>query len=478
MCKSFAGEFRKTYEKPALPEEIASRFHVTERLGFNDFGETFLLSEKDSGDLFVLKKCRKSELAAVNEAELLGGLRHKGLPNYEKVIEDENELFVSRRYINGITLDEYMERETVKDTALIVNTMISLCDILAFLHSQPASIIHRDIKPSNIIICPEENAVTLIDFGISRKFSADSKTDTVYFGTQDFAPPEQYGFAQTDCRSDIFSLGVVLRYWLTGTADRNAEISDKALARITAKCTALAPEARFQSAAALRKSLSNYKHRTPRRVSAAVASVLAVCLLVTAVFFALSENTAPPRQYIEFVRNSYGQWENTVILEIRLNEKHDLSDYQYLLADVKFTGEDSLRALEHLWLVVYNDNEPNGKNLRLTAFGYAEGNRHRFVPDEIKNRAEDEVFTVWFPIHSAYAFDSFPEDCDLTAINTLRYQAIYSTPTVPPDAVFTFANLRACDNRDGTNAVLIPIIGEEIRYDGLAEITEMSDSEK
>jgi serine/threonine protein kinase len=332
MSKSFAGDFRKTFEDPALPEKITARFHITERLGFNAFGETFLLSEKDSGDLFVLKKCRKSD-TAVNEAELLRGLEHKGLPNYEKVIESEDEIFISRRYIKGVTLIDCLNEEDMS-VPLIVNVVTELCDILTFLHSQPAPIIHRDIKPSNIILNTEDNTVSLIDFGISRKYSADSKSDTVYFGTQDFAPPEQYGFAQTDNRSDIYSLGIVLRFLLTGTTDRNAQISDKNLARIAAKCTALAPEMRYQSAAALKKALHNYKNRTRRRIKAGIAAVFAACLVfvigINAVGRETSESGTPTPE--------------------QLNETPPVSELPYITGDtvdIQLIARDSVTWADH-----------------------------------------------------------------------------------------------------------------------------------
>ncbi len=78
--------------------------------------------------------------------------------------------------------------------------------------------IHRDIKPQNIIM-DKTGRIKLIDFGISRVFQESAKNDTVYFGTKEFSPPEQYGFSQTDNRSDIFSFGVVLCWLLTGEAN-------------------------------------------------------------------------------------------------------------------------------------------------------------------------------------------------------------------------------------------------------------------
>lgn len=87
----------------------------------------------------------------------------------------------------------------------------------------------------------------LIDFGISRKYNSASGRDTTMFATQEFAPPEQFGFAQTDTRSDIYSLGAVFRYILTGMTRRDAPVRNKVLGFIVQKCTALDPKDRFQS---------------------------------------------------------------------------------------------------------------------------------------------------------------------------------------------------------------------------------------
>ena len=103
--------------------------------------------------------------------------------------------------------------------------MIRLCaklaEILIYLHSRTPPVIHRDIKPENVIITEEKEPV-LIDFDIARTFKTAEETDTVFFGTKGYAPPEQYGFAQTDCRSDIYAFGVLLRFLLTTVYGKTA----------------------------------------------------------------------------------------------------------------------------------------------------------------------------------------------------------------------------------------------------------------
>ena len=83
-----------------------------------------------------------------------------------------------------------------------------MCDGLKELHEQ--KIIHRDIKPSNMIL-QADGRIRLIDFDAARIFKDNKATDTELLGTKDYAPPEQYGFGQTDPRSDIYSLGVTIK---------------------------------------------------------------------------------------------------------------------------------------------------------------------------------------------------------------------------------------------------------------------------
>ncbi|MCL2639029.1 MAG: protein kinase [Oscillospiraceae bacterium] len=287
MNKSYTEDFLNTpseafsFEEHALPKEIAARFNMVELIGHNEFGETIVMSEKDTKNLYVLKSHRNIKNPAQSEGVLLQGLEYEGIPSFESL---DDERYSIRKYIEGLPLNEYLKK--YKDEQNSIDIIIKLCDILIFLHSRSEPIIHRDIKPSNIIINPKNNQVTLIDFGISRKYSADSEADTTHFGTQKFAPPEQYGFAQTDCRSDIYSVGVLLRYLLTGKAERNLEIEDKALAKIVTKCTALAPEMRYQSAAAVKKALNNYKNRTKRQIVTSVACILSVVLIFATGIFA------------------------------------------------------------------------------------------------------------------------------------------------------------------------------------------------
>ena len=166
---------------------------------------------------------------------------------------------------------------------------LGLCAVLRRLHSQDPPVIHRDIKPQNVVLT-DTGEVFLIDFGISRRYDSAAGEDTVFAGTRGFAAPEQYGFAQTDCRSDIFSLGVLLCWLMTGQTQLG-EASAGGLERCIRRCTAFDPKDRYQSvdavAAALRAGdrrpwRGDRKRRWGRSILTAAVALLAAALLALA----------------------------------------------------------------------------------------------------------------------------------------------------------------------------------------------------
>jgi len=276
MNNSLTSMVLENFEEPDLPQKIFGRFNLLELLARNELGETFLLSEKIGGKRYVLKSFRYSNDDS-SESELLNGLVHRGLPRFEQKIVYGQISFSLREYVDGVSLEEYVTERGVLDEATAIDVLVELCDIVGVLHSQPIPIIHRDIKPSNVIINPESKHVTLIDFGISRKYNANSSNDTTVFATQEFAPPEQFGFAQTDTRTDVYSLGILLRYLLTG-GTKNTVTIPSGWGKITKKCTELAPNSRYQNADALKKALIWHKMRTMKKMLRFAAMLVMVLM--------------------------------------------------------------------------------------------------------------------------------------------------------------------------------------------------------
>ncbi len=172
-------------------------------------------------------------------------LAHPFLPKVYYVAEEGEQTFVIEQYMDGRNLQDVLDREGTLQEAEVRRVGLRLCDVLEFLHGQ--GIIHRDIKPSNVII-KEDGSLCLIDFGAARIVRENTDQDTRILGTPGFAPPEQYGFAATDYRSDYYALGMTLKA-LLGNSYKGA------LTQAIRRCVELDPERRVSSARELRSLL-------------------------------------------------------------------------------------------------------------------------------------------------------------------------------------------------------------------------------
>ncbi len=137
-------------------------------------------------------------------------------PSYSSDVESDSGYLVME-WIDGVTLDNWLEQRKGRiplERSLTIGMQI--CELLHYLHHlKPAPIIYRDLKPSNIML-DRQGHIRLIDFGIARNFKPDSQTDTIPLGTLAFAAPEQLKRKKTDTRSDLYSLGTLLFYLITG----------------------------------------------------------------------------------------------------------------------------------------------------------------------------------------------------------------------------------------------------------------------
>lgn len=185
------------------------------------------------------------------------------LPRVIATYEMPDEFVVVCDFVPGENLEQLLSargRLAEKDAARLV---VQLCEAATALHAH--GIIHRDISPANVIVAAD--GAHLIDLGIAR-FRAEGAThDTTQLGTPGFAAPEQHGFAQTDARTDVYSLGRVLGYLLTGVrpempdaAEYEQALADEKIVsprmRAVVECaSAFEPSARYQSAAELARAL-------------------------------------------------------------------------------------------------------------------------------------------------------------------------------------------------------------------------------
>ena len=269
-------------EDTQYPEAFLREYVMMECLSDRNGITTFLVEDR-AGGCYVAKCFDKSRGIQIGENILQQGLSHESLPRYIASFENEKTAVSIREYVEGVSLKQYAYEKDLSEQE-IVQICVRLCDILAFLHHRENPIIHRDIKPENIIVRPD-GSLALIDFDIARTYHSGNETDTTFFGTVAFAPPEQYGFSQTDVRADIYSFGVLLRWLLTGSTRDNKNVRVyRPLAKIIARCTAFSPEERFSDISQVKKALE----RANPRAQALQFTAIALCILLAAglLFFA------------------------------------------------------------------------------------------------------------------------------------------------------------------------------------------------
>ena len=261
-------EFYREYEKNnlsqvRLPSAITEAYEIKACLKMSQEKQIYLAVSKVNWRKYIIKAVNISNHEKPEEEYRLNqGLKHRGIVPICELICEEDYRYLVREYAEGSTITELVEmsRDGYLHPEEIIRIVLMLCDILEYLHSRKPPVNHRDIKPVNIIITGQGEC-KLIDFGISRQFDEETKADTVAMGSRFSAPPEQYGFAQTDARSDIYAIGVLMFYMATGSLDIK-EIEEYAIAKgllgIIRKCTRFSPSERYETVKQLKASLIKY----------------------------------------------------------------------------------------------------------------------------------------------------------------------------------------------------------------------------
>ncbi len=213
---------------------LNNRYRIVRILGQGGMGAVYRASDEHLNiqvavkeNLFLTEEYGRQ---FKSEATILAGLRHPHLPHVSDYFALENQgQYLVMDYIEGEDLRERMERLGALPEREAILIGISICDALTYLHNRRPSVIHRDIKPGNIKVTADGQAV-LVDFGLAKVMQGSQVTSTgARAMTPGYSPPEQYGTARTDFRSDIYSLGATLYAALTGV------IPEDGLARMTGK---------------------------------------------------------------------------------------------------------------------------------------------------------------------------------------------------------------------------------------------------
>lgn len=246
-------------------------YRVEQVLARGEDGITELVTIDGAGP-FVRKKIRQ-ELARRNVWSALTECSSPRLPRVEATYELPEHFVVVYDFVPGRTLSKVIETDGALTPESTISLGIELCEAAEELHRH--GIVHRDISPNNIVVAAD--GAHLIDLGIARMRVEGASKDTTSLGTWGFASPEQYGFAQTDARSDVYSIGRVLGFALTGIRpdDETYEQALKAILEhapaklvhaITRACS-FEPSARFQSATEMAEALAGSSQPKDDRAS-------------------------------------------------------------------------------------------------------------------------------------------------------------------------------------------------------------------
>ena len=204
--------------KDYLPVEMKEHWTVYECLKENEDSATFLVKETAAGILCVLKWGRNMQAELLrNEMEILEKLADRklsGIPKAYRIFEENREVYLVREYIEGTPLAQMVLQKGGIPEAEICRISRKICRTAEQFQNPDNLMIHRDIKPENIVITPGGEAV-FIDFGTMRSYKKDGSRDTFVVGTRGTAAPEQYGYKQTDQRTDVYAIGQTMLYMVS-----------------------------------------------------------------------------------------------------------------------------------------------------------------------------------------------------------------------------------------------------------------------
>jgi serine/threonine protein kinase len=269
---------------------LHKRYRIVDILGQGGMGSVYRAVDENLGvDVAVKENLFTTEDYARQfrlEAVILASLRHPNLPRVsDHFVIGEQAQYLVMDFIEGEDLRQRMDRMGTigDDDAILIGA--AMCDALEYLHTRKPSILHRDVKPGNVKITPDGH-IYLVDFGLAKVMQGTEATTTgARAMTPGYSPPEQYGTARTDPRTDVYSLGATLYAALTGIipedglarAMDNAQLTplrkhnsrvSRRLAAVIEKAMAVDPSDRYQRAEEFKQALLISKSKTEQGIGA------------------------------------------------------------------------------------------------------------------------------------------------------------------------------------------------------------------
>lgn len=255
-----------------LPEDMQEHWTVYECLKESEDSSTFLVKETATGILCVLKWGRNRQTEFLrNEMEIMKKMADRklsGIPKAYRIFEENGEVYLVREYIEGMSLAQMVLQKGGISEAEICRISRKICQIAEQFQNPDEPMIHRDIKPENIVVTPG-GEVVFIDFGTMRSYKKDGSRDTFVVGTRGTAAPEQYGYTQTDQRTDVYAIGQTMLYMVSESYEMN-QLSECAVSRrmkkIIEKACSFEPDKRYGDAAQLRRAVEKCQANNRKKV--------------------------------------------------------------------------------------------------------------------------------------------------------------------------------------------------------------------
>ena len=263
-----------------LPEDMQEHWTVYECLKESEDSSTFLVKETATGILCVLKWGRNRQTEFLrNEMEIMKKMADRklsGIPKAYRIFEENGEVYLVREYIEGMSLAQMVLQKGGISEAEICRISRKICQTAEQFQNPDEPMIHRDIKPENIVVTPGSEVV-FIDFGTMRSYKKDGSRDTFVVGTRGTAAPEQYGYTQTDQRTDVYAIGQTMLYMVSESYEMN-QLSECAVSRrmkkIIEKACSFEPDKRYGDAAQLRRAVEKCQANNRKKVYKKAGAVL------------------------------------------------------------------------------------------------------------------------------------------------------------------------------------------------------------
>ena len=269
---------------------FAGRYQIIEELGKGGMGKVYKALDTDLKEKVAIKLI-KPEVAADkhtierfrNELKFARKIRHKNVCQMYDLNREEGTHYITMEYVHGEDLKRLIRKMGQMSAGQVISIAVQVCEGMAEAHR--LGVVHRDLKPQNIMVDEEGNA-RIMDFGIARSVKGKGITGTgVMIGTPEYMSPEQVEGKESDQRSDIYSLGVILYEMVTGRVpfegdtpftigvkhkseapqnpkELNSQIPN-GLSQLILRCMEKDKEKRYQSSGEIRSELKNIEKGIP-----------------------------------------------------------------------------------------------------------------------------------------------------------------------------------------------------------------------